>query len=273
MKNYLPFIRRQRITIPAEASASAINTYFSSISELSTSGGLRTHLTDCYVYPDNSSRGDLTTMQMRMGVTGRSYLTTQFYPLYEFMDGTVKETGCWRFAKPYRVYPGDRLKARLTYTDQTAQQINHKIHPSIVFSGVRAFDSKPILLYQSADNFPSENAAYLFDEDTMRCPDDSPVDLYAVTTTLPGWMYNVNFQGVQGHNVGLMIWGPDGRQWWDDPTWENLLFLDSHVIDLRKPEWVLNPEETLVFEFRRTGVAASDEILWITVRGSYEVDV
>lgn len=268
-RNYLPFIKRQRITIPAGADPSTLATSFSSIVELSTPGGLRTYLTDCYVYPDDANRtyvgGD-----MRIGVTGRSYNTAEFYPNYTFYDGTIKETGCWRFAKPYRIFPGDRLKVRETYPSGSDR---FRVRSGVVFSGIRISDNTPILIYQTADEYVADAGAYLFDKDTMKCPDDSPVDLYAIISNIPRQMYPLHFAGLGTPNYSLMVWGPDGRQWWDDPTWTNLLFLDSHVIDLNKPEWVMDPEETLVFEFRYVDSAQSDLYLWITIRGSYEVEV
>jgi hypothetical protein len=272
-RNYLPFIRRQRLDIPAQALAGSIGLNFSSIPLLATEGGIRAHLTDAYVYPDVDNRTDLVfeNFRMRMGLTTQSYFTEQFYPIGMYQDGVTHETGCWRFAKPYRIYPGDRLRVQERYPTgwDDAYDVTY---PAVIFTGKRLDNGDPILLYECLQSVADAGTAPVFQADTLRCPAETPVDLYSVVTNVPRTLLTDGGGTIRPTtSFGLMIWGPDGRQWWDDGTWTQLMNLNGYVMDLRKLEYELRPDQTLVFEFERIGQDLTARTLWITVRGSYEV--
>jgi hypothetical protein len=261
-KNYLPFIRRQRLTVPATAAVNSV--HFSSIPQLATEGGVRAHLTDAYVF------GAGATFNMRMGLTTQSYFTEQFYPSSMFHDGVMHETGCWRFAKPYRIFPGDRLRVQVVAPGNRNDLVGS---PAVIFSGIRLDTNEPILLYDMQDSTDlTPNGTFLFNRETLRCPAETPIDLYSVTVAPPSELLDIRTDTItQPNGVAVMIWGPDGRQWWDSAAWTQLFTINSHVIDLRKVEFELLPEETMVFEFLKIAASQSDVDLWITVRGSYEV--
>lgn len=292
--NYLPFIRREKLVLPPGDVAGGNRVLATStISGLSSGSGARAFLTDAYVYPDIpdlnpvTNVNDFQNIEMRYGVYGRSFLTAKPYPIRFSHDGPVQETGCWRLAKPYRVFPGEKLTARLDYNDpggafnpdRPILANAYETFPAIIFHGVKVTTNQPFLLYDRHDELPNLRDSILLNKDTLRCPDDSPVDILAVTTNIPYFLLSYLNEpdtagAIYSYYPSAMIWGPDGRQWWDDPSWASLFCLRGTVIDLNKPEWVLEPEETLVFEFTDIRTNQDSEFgLWVTVRGSYEVSL
>lgn len=258
-KNYMPFARREEVTVPAGGRVAT------SITALSIGGGIRSYLGDMALEKNDTSTRPY--LQARIGILGKGYLTEGFYPYQMFCNGTVNESGAWRFPRPYRLYPGQRMKAKFVFPDTNAVPNSQALYrPGIMFSGVRLKDGRPILLYDSnVDAEPAQNAAFLLAGDNLQCPADSPVDLYSVTGPVTYIPYAPGIVGVQ-----LQIWGPDDRAWWDDPTWANITCPPSTLIDLDKPEWILDPKDTITVEFQ-SGEATNIDVV-VTLRGSYEVE-
>jgi hypothetical protein len=67
-----------------------------------------------------------------------------------------------------------------------------------------------------------------------------------------------------------MIYGPDDRQWWDQ-LWTQVTNPCTTLIDLNRPEWVMDPREGITLEFWGFALANPIQIA-VTLRGSLEVE-
>ena len=262
-KNYLPFARRQVVTLDNSA-----NRFSTRITDLSIGGGVRAHLGDLCVAATYASG---TTPNMRIGILGKGYLTEGFYTAQLHNTGTTNEYGVWEFTKPYRLYPGERLKAKFEWRSNDPFNSSAKqpiYRPAVTFFGKRVKDGHPINLYDSyVDAVPTVGQSYLLFGDNLQCPADTPVDLYKMigpTCAYPHmpWQYDAA-------NPSFQIWGPDDRAWWDDPTWTQITVPPVTLINLNKPEWVLDPKDTVTIEFDWPSTLTRYVV--VTLRGSMEI--
>lgn len=288
-KNYLPFARRVYLTVPAGTRRSILREQFSS------GMGNRTFLSDVaidMIYSRSADQysyawqfGRLLTerVSMRMGIFGYPYLTEDLYPIALFNDSPMEEVGVWRLPKPYTIFPGERLKARVQFSPGGAvaplpdapYDGTYATWPSIAFHGVRHDNKRPIVLY---DTFPSTfdgndvfvnpplGTPVILDGERLQCPKETAVDIYAVKNP-------VCSDGQQGQFPGVQIWSPDGRKWWEDDRWPLVLFPTFVIKNLRGPEWVLDSSETLQIEFENLNGYAFDSTLMVTLRGQLEVEL
>lgn len=290
-KNYLPFARRVYLTVPVGARRAVLREQFSS------GMGNRTFLSDVaidlvvddrglgtqYDYTWANARTLTERVFMRMGIFGRPYLTEDFYPIALFNDLPLEESGVWRLPKPYTIFPGERMKAAVRFSPggavaplpDDAYAGAWATWPSISFHGVRRDNNRPIVLY---DTFPSTfNGADVFvnpplgtptilQGPRLQCPQETEVDIYAVKHPTTG--------GAGGNqNPGVQIWSPDGRKWWENDLWPEILLPTFIIKDLRGPEWVLDSSETLLLEFENLGEYAFTNVLVLTLRGQVEVEI
>jgi hypothetical protein len=288
-KNYLPFARRVYLDVPAGTRRSILREQFSS------GMGNRAFLSDVAIdliyidgitaYNYNWQVGRVLTERvfMRMGIFGAPYLTEDFYPIALFNDSPMEEAGVWRLPKPYTIFPGERLKARVQFSPggavaplpAEAYGGYYATWPSIAFHGVRQDNKRPIVLY---DTFPStfdQNDVFvtpplgtpvILQGERLQCPKETPVDIYAVKNPTCG-------DGQQGQFPGVQIWSPDGRKWWEDDRWPLVLYPTFVIKNLRGPEWVLDVSETLQIEFENLPVYSFDRTLMVTLRGQVEVEI
>lgn len=250
--NYLPVIKY--VQLPAAAGTRQAPVRF----DLDL-GGQRAYLTDIAFtkITETLATGNVLA---RIGVYGKGILTEDFYPLALFSTKPRQEYGVWEFAKPYRLFPGERLSALVTYNtsiggrDQTV--------PAVQFNAVRVVDNRPLLLYDNANARMGSavvNTSIRLISENLQCPADSPIDIYSCVIQ-PTYSDPVVAE--------LMIYGPDGRKWWDDPTWPRLFDTHGFLMDLNKPEWVLGPGQSMYCEFI-TPITACD--IAIVLRGQVEV--
>lgn len=288
-KNYLPFARRVYLDVPIGTRRSILREQFSS------GMGNRTFLSDVsidlifvdrggqYMYDWQFGRVLTERMFMRMGIFGSPYLTEDFYPIALFNDSPIEEVGVWRLPKPYTIFPGERMKARVQFSPGGAvAPLPHQpfgglyaTWPSIAFHGVRQDNKRPIVLY---DTFPStfdQNDVFvnpplgtpvILDGERLQCPKETPVDIYAVKNPVCG-------DGQNGQIPGVQIWSPDGRKWWENDLWPVVLFPTFVIKNLRGPEWVLDASETLQIEFENLTAHAFERTLMVTLRGQLEVEI
>lgn len=289
--NYLPFARRVYLTIPAGTRRATLR------EQLSSGMGNRTFLTDLavemvvddegagtsYNYTWEDARTFPERVFMRFGIFGKPFLTEEFYPISLFNDLPIEEAGVWILAKPYTIFPGDRLKARVQFSagGAVAPLPNDDYAgvwatwPSIAFHGIRRDNGRPIVLY---DTFPStfdQNDQFtnpplgqpvILQGERLQCPQETPVDIYAVKNPTCG--------GVGGNQTpGVQIWSPDGRKWWEDDRWPDILLPTFMIKNLRNPEWILDPSETIQVEFENLEGYAFTSILMVTLRGQVEVEI
>lgn len=270
--NYVPVIKRIRLARAGQRRQAPVRGQIDF-------GGHKTVLTDMAVYALNpGTLGRPAAMaSMRVGKWGSEILTESFYPLALFGTKPRQEFGVWEFAKPYRIYPGERLSAFVEYLTAGGQgrvASRDDTVPAIQFNGVRVLDNRPILLHDNFDRRMVGPASVRLIAEKLQCPTDSPVDIYScvgqpTTTTVAG----VN--GERDAAQRFMIYGPDGRQWWDDSKWPFLFDPPGFIMDLDKPEWVLKTNESFFCEFITMDDPAGDGSLTcdvcVTLRGQVEV--
>jgi hypothetical protein len=269
--NYVPVIKRTRLARSGFRRQSVVRGQIDF-------GGLRTVLTDVAFYALNS--GTLTLpaamANVRIGKWGSEILTEAFYPLALFGTKPRQEFGVWEFAKPYRIYPGERLSAAVEYMTVPQQRATPRAAnvPAIQFNGVRVLDNRPILLHDNFDVRMVGPASTRLIAEKLQCPADSPVDIYSCV----GQPTDSTIVGTNGDRDAMqrfMVYGPDGRQWWDDHKWPFLFNPPGFIMDLNKPEWILKENESFFCEFVTIedplNNHTSDCDLCITLRGQVEV--
>jgi hypothetical protein len=260
--NYLPTIKRailESVGFRRQAPVRAM---------LDLGGNARTFLTDVSFFSVNTGNIFGTNPLVRIGKWGHGLLTEAFYPLSLFNTKPRQEFGVWNFAKPYRLFPGERLSALVEYAEigRGSPATRDRTVPAVMFNAVRVVDNRPVLLYDNLDHRGVIGEGVRLAAEKLQCPADSPVDIYSVVA-----QPTTNVGGSVGDNYALeqlMIYGPDGRQWWDQKSWPCLFDPTGFIMDLSGPEWVLNPGESFFCEFA-TDPASTD--MQIVVRGQVEV--
>lgn len=262
-KNYLPFMRRQYFVIAATSRD------YARIPIFSTGGGNRVILSDFSVWQRTGT--SLTNpLLMRIGVVGYKYFTEDFQTVQSYHNGERPLCSCWKFPRPYRIYPGQRMRAIVT----RAGFDDKDRYAAIMFNGVREKDNKPIMLYDSDESAAGATVIGSLNDETMACPHDSSVLLHSVT--IPEWVLNpVSSRGPQ-----VQIFGPDDRQWVESISYDvaapanlNDRILDPPVNVMKLGErngWVLSSSQTFTAEFLNDG--ASEKTVFLTLRGVVEVD-
>jgi hypothetical protein len=261
--NYLPIVKRAQLAAAGGLRQAPVR------ADLDL-GGMRAYLSDVAFFKTTNtivipSAAYVTvgSTLARIGVHGKGLLTEDFYPLALFNTKPKQEFGVWEFPKPYRLFPGERLSAHVTYNAGAGLRGQERdcTVPAVQFNAVRLADNRPILLHDNANARMTGVAAtsIRLTSENLQCPADSPVDIYSCVTQ-PTFMNTTV--------ANLMIYGPDGRKWWDDATWPFLFESPGFLLDLNKPEWVLEVGQSFYCEFI-TPAAGCD--LTIVVRGQVEV--
>jgi len=256
--NYLPFIKRQYFEVAANSRDYARLPLFSS------GGGERVILGDFAV---DTSPGLEYPMLMRIGILGYKYFTEDFQKVIVYHNGPRHLCSCWRFPKPYRLYPGQRMRAQVEkITDGPVGKRDH--YGAIMFNGKRERDDKPIMLYDSDETPGSGGTRATLNGETLACPHDSPVLLYSAT--IP------QFSG----GPYVQIWGPDDREWFEATAYGGAAPPGAFDNDILAPSvnpmvlgeqngWVLDPKQIFTAEFINQSAASSG--LLLTLRGVIEV--
>jgi hypothetical protein len=259
--NYLPTIKRAILVQSGGNRQAPVRAM------LDLGGNARTFLTDVAFFSTNTGNREGTNPLVRIGKWGQGLLTEAFYPLCLFNTKPRQEFGVWNFAKPYRLLPGERLSALVEYVEIGRQVpvTRDRTVPAIMFNAVRVVDNRPVLLYDNLDHRAVVGEGVRLAAEKLQCPADSPVDIYSVVaqpTTTVGGSVGDNYALEQ-----LMIYGPDGRQWWDQKSWPCLFDPTGFITDLNRPEWVLKPGESFFCEF----LTDASVDMQIVVRGQVEV--
>jgi hypothetical protein len=260
--NYLPYAVRDKTTIPANDIAHV------RLNAMAVGGGIiRNFLQDICVYQEAAEVNDL--LLMRYGYEGQGFLTEDLYPPGIFHNKAKPLTSTWRFIKPYRMNPGEFLRAQ--YLPWVAD--GSEIYPSIFFNGVRTKDRLPSHLYDTFNLLSDRTQQRALNGITLWCDRDSAIQLYGVSIT----EYTVS----PGPGAALAIYGPDSREWFHYQTniqtaparrllehWGPDPFFS--LIALDEPRgWVMERDETLIVEYENT--SGADMVVWTTLRGSMEV--
>lgn len=268
--NYLPAIKRSTLAVAAGLRQAPVRADFDF-------GNKRIHLTDVSFHQLVGTLVNAGTFLQtvggvlaRIGRFGNELLTEDFYPLSMFNTEVRQEYNVWKFTKPYRLFPGERLSAHVSYIAGVggAGIVRDQTVPAIQFNAVRLVDNRPVLLYDNANAVMGGVAATTIRlvGENLQCPADSPVDIYSCTFQ-PDCSQN-RANPLTWVVQDLMIYGPDGRKWWDDATWPYLFDSPGYRMNLSGSEWILEPGENFYAEFI-TPAAAVD--LAIVLRGQIEV--
>lgn len=299
--NYLPFVKRQIVDIPAaprkghlHLSAMAMGPGRTILQDLSVG-----QLTMYNEYPPNQSgqTADDTgrnTFMMRYGWDKRGYLLEDLHPYGSFVNAGKSMVPVWKFIRPYRMDPGEQLTATIICGGRfSLSKIPTDSYPALVFNGVRVKDNQPIQLYDVARDVTAAGTEVALADSTLKCPADSSVLLYSVAMQNT-WDLSVNTIGAtQDHPNRVQIFGPGGREWfhWEQPVTPVIpitagqivaaqagwLHLQYNRIKLgEETGWIQERDETFIMEFERAiGYANRSELpfrMAVTLRGSVEVE-
>jgi hypothetical protein len=256
--NYLPFARRQDVSLAAAGTRPS--RAFTSFMRMATAGTKRVHLQDAIVFrgdDDNDPNANIPEIRMRIGIYGRNYFTEDFYHLEVYRTGAQPLCTVWNWEKPFRIYPGQRMRAQVGPSPWTGPPVR-----SVMFNGVRDVDDEPILLYAVDEVANTVTTNTVLEGRDMACPGDSSVRLYSITVP--------EYRLGQTNARSIYVVDPTGRPFWPDGTWQNIV--DPHVCPiLLGPKWVVKPDETITFEFEND-TASQTETVSVIIRGCLEVE-
>lgn len=292
--NYLPFQRREIISVPPWKAARVLTGGFSvsNLARMATGGTKRAIVQDILMIVAGRFTADGTPLRIRIGVDGRNYMTEDLYDYRVFMDLTHPGRAIWDWScgqkTPYRIYPGQRMKALMQRSPfWLLNQTTCTIPMSIMFNGLKVpwgspvgtKEGEPIMLYGTV--FPNLGAGPgvsptalndLTDIDSPRmfCPKDSPVDLYSVT--VPEHELNNPFTP-----VGQIVYILDGneRPFWDSTTFNNMIATPVSAMSFGYGGVLLDPDETIRVEIENAnpGLLVTGNInVTLTYRGVLEAE-
>jgi len=261
--NYLPFVKREVLNIAAAGRG------FVSIPFMGRNEGIRKIIGDVTVYEATK----VENINMRIGITGRGYMTEDFYKIGSYCNAHRPFVQTWKFPKPYEIRPGQRMTVR-----QTARASTSAVK-GVMFSGIRVDNQQPILLHDATATAIASGTYFTLNNSTMQCPHDTPIELYSFTIS-----ENVS-DDADGFlpTVGeVQVYGPDDREWFEmtsqvvpAPAGSLAHWVAPIVSPIELGEergWVLDPGQAITFDFENDDAAYASNIE-VTVRGSYEVPV
>lgn len=284
MINYLPFVRRETVTVPPKLADKVLvgGSVSTNLTEFGTGGVRRTILQDLIIFEGEDTGnagagafvGDGGLFLARIGIDGKQFLTEDLYDYRVMADLPRPNMTCWDWScggiYPYRLYPGQKMSVLLGASPQNSVQVDSVRARAVFFSGRHVKNNEPHHLYHYEDvrryDAGSGDDLLAMDSPRMKCPIDSPLDLYSVT--LPDWM--------RAHNDTQVVYIEDGnsRPFWTDRHWGHILDPPCSPISLgMKTGWAIDPDETLVVELQN-GDATDDSERTVTVilRGVLEVE-
>jgi len=261
--NYLPFVKREVLNIAAS------NRGFVSIPFMGRNEGIRKIIGDVTVFETTK----VENINMRIGITGRGYLTEDFYKVGVYCNAHRPFVQTWKFPKPYTLKPGQRMTVRQTARAATAAV------KGVMFSGLRLDNNQPILLHDATTEAIAAGTYFTLNDSTLQCPHDTEIDLYSFTTSENVSNESTGFQPTVGE---IQIYGPDEREWFEltsqvipAPAGSNAHWVAPIVSPIELGEergWFLEGGQAITFDFENDD-AAHDSNIEVTVRGSYEVPV
>jgi len=226
---------------------------------------------------------------MRYGWDGKGYLLEECQPHGEFVNGGRTLSPTWRFIKPYRIDPGQRLRAHGVQGGRAEAQ---SLFPGgVLFFGKRVKDGRPYHLYAThkvggrAEKV-ANNAVLDLNSDNLRCPVDSPLLIYGVSYHM---LCDINNM-VTTNSALIQVVDPNEREWfklarvpagnvvtqrqategWIDPP--------VSLINLGEERgWIQEKDETFIVELENPYTDQGETVdntltVSVTLRGSVEVE-
>ena len=287
MINYLPFARRETVTVPTAAADKTIvgGSVSTNLTEFGTGGVRRAILQDIIIFEGDDDTASTTNFAAdgglvlaRIGIDGKQFLTEDLYDYRVMADLPRPNMACWDWScgglYPYRLYPGQKMSVLLGASPQTSVQVDSVRARAVLFSGRHVKNNEPHHLYNYVDvrryDADSGDDLIAMDSPRMKCPIDSPIDLYSVT--LPDWMV------AQADTQVAYIEDGNSRPFWTNRHWGHIIDPPCSPISLgMKTGWAIDPDEMLVVELQNGNTAleaAETESADVTVilRGVLEVD-
>jgi hypothetical protein len=219
---------------------------------------------------------------IRYGYKHLGYLTEQSMPYAAHVNmGEVVPRATWNFLRPYRLFPGNVMRASYKYTGDSQEEIRWPRKPGMIFNGVRVLDDKPVLLYSTTNKMDDLKNSMVLNQGGFTCPADSPVDIHGVSA----------FGMAEEKYPWAGAWqitGPDDREWfitrslhveglnqpWQS-SWERWLSLLGSYTKLGEDwGWSMGQDETFIAEVSVDTPADKPEDFYagiLTLRGSAEV--
>lgn len=233
-------------------------------------------------------------LNARIGWEGRGYLTEELLPLALQHNTSKPFTPCWKFERPYRLDPGERLRVRIIHRNLPSGDGGYPQTPAFMFHGVRVKDGLPIMLYDSKDTYvdpPSDSYGVVVNltKSTYNCPMDSSVLIHAAST-YSTWSPDRTFNDVATDYAPLIqVYSPSGRPWSTAEVSTNNLTLgvappaannyttsdwaegrgwiqpSMGLIELgEKRGWVLNKDQALAIELENPNNSVSNSAFYGT---------
>lgn len=311
--NWLPFVVREFLRIPPgerkqttlgafSVASSQVKRVFMQDSQIYAAGDRGFDLAfpdpgpgggDPNVPPGGPRKG-MDYLWMRHGWNGKGYLTEELHPYGVFFNCGRPQVPVWRFIRPYRIDPGQKLSVKM-FRGRVADKSVVTGFLSCSFFGKRLSDDKQIMLYAvqqipppKSSSFTDLRQAPLDAQSTLTCPSDSSVELYGMCFTPFS-----DLVGTQRLPPVLQVTGHEGRDWFaaklpptgglgpvppgvDGLYWANLPFgymvpPPGSLIKLGEERgWLRDPGEQYLVEIENR-YPDDDMLVAVTLRGSMEV--
>lgn len=219
-KNFIPFAAREVLVIPAgetrtsKVTATAIGT---------RSPKTMVHLQDlCVWFPgrvnSNTYSGGFPAtsayedqVYMRLGMRHLGYLTDRAVPVGAFTNEGRPQHATWNFIKPYTIYPGEAITARIIQGGQDNSEISDgdsRRWAGLTLNAVRTRDGQPAVIYGVVQEVLDRGDERPIQSVRLKCPSDSPVQIY-------GMSHHLFFDAEQNPSswlpLGIEVFSPNGE--------------------------------------------------------------
>lgn len=283
--NYLPFVRREQVVVPARQAARVLSGGFavSDLARFATGGTKRAIVQDISIIQDTDVgySVDPGLLRARIGVDGRTYMTEDLYDYRVYCDQQLPLWSTWDWScgkhTPYRLYPGQKMTVLMSRSvNHPHRCTNNSVPLAAMFNGMKVAhgspvgtkDGEPILLYgmkvPTCQEASVAGELMLIESARFQCPKENPVDLYSIT--LSEWA---------GTTVNWPVYILDGneRPFWDNRTFSGIIDIVSSPISLGYGGVQLDPDETFRVDLENGDPTATEDVdATIMYRGVLEVD-
>jgi|GEM_PF-4533325 len=296
--NYLPFARRQVITLQPSLTSGKMTTGGFAVTDLSrmSTGSTQRAIVQDIIFNYGMDEYPLTTadglaFRCRIGIDGRNYMTEDMYDYRVFIDKPLPWASTWDWScgkrTPYRLYPGQAMKVWMNMSpwDQQAQRQAYLDIPlAAMFNGLQVAhgspigtkDGEPILLYgrDHPRNRTDTGLVMLREYTRFNCPKESPVDLYSVT--VPECLSVYALVGTVTAPQIVYIEDGNDRPFWDSRLFTGIIDQMASAISFGYGGVQIDPDESLRVEIENIAPNLSGSglttTIWVTYRGVLEVD-
>ncbi len=295
--NYLPFVMRDMVTLTNKAALDGADlTAAVRMSALAPNTKGRAILGDMeilfyylgltgQVWPILSPGNNFLA---RIGWSRRGYLTEERIPYNILANGYRPWWATWRFPRPYRMYPGDKLRVEYQHTDI----FGGRGQPFAVgFHGVQLANNLPVMLTGMDEQLRTGAARWAIDEPSFGCPKNTAIELSAMSLSeVPPIPTAQGCFGPAGsiHMTVLQVYDSANRAWFSQqnnlvPTgvitgYENeagwLTFFAAPIVLGEERGWVHDESEALIVDLECAPLdnTVVQVVAVVTLRGSLEVE-